>query len=81
MGCENKISIYVERGWTHKEVKLRCGSTDPHGDTVICDDCQKKARLAYPQGWLHVPGDKCKHGTYIGNANGPDYMCGICEGE
>lgn len=23
----------------------------------------------------------CKHGTYIGDAYGPDYLCGACESE
>ena len=23
----------------------------------------------------------CKHGVYVGNANGPDYMCQYCEGD
>jgi hypothetical protein len=77
--CENKVSVYVPRGYGYKEVKMSCGSTGPHGELLLCDSCEKKYEKQYPQGWRNVPGDVCKHGTYVGDAYGPDYMCGRCE--
>ena len=78
--CENKVTVLVERGWTYKEVPIRCGSTGPHGDQVLCANCQWENKKKYPQGWINVPGDLCPHGNYIGDKGGPDYLCGLCEG-
>ena len=41
--CTNRESFWVERGFDYKEIKLRCGETDPHGERVICDSCLKNA--------------------------------------
>jgi hypothetical protein len=79
MMCENKVSQYVEHGYGYKEIKTRCGSTGIHGQKLLCDKCQEKAEKDHPQGWRDVPGDICEHGTYVGDAGGPDYMCGECE--
>ena len=79
MVCKNKVTQLVPRGYTYKAIKLRCGSTDIHGDTILCDDCHWKNKLAYPQGWTRTPGDTCPHGTYIGDRGGPDYLCYMCE--
>ncbi len=79
MQCTNKVSQFVERGYHHKEIKSPCGSTGIHGQQLLCDKCTTKLDKQYPQGWCHVPGDICKHGTYVGDAGGPDYICGQCE--
>ena len=42
--CKNKITIYVEKGFTHKEVILNCPSTGPYGELLLCDDCEKTGK-------------------------------------
>ena len=77
--CKNMVSQFVPRGYDYREVSLPCGSTSIHGTSLVCDSCEKKLRAQYPQGWRETPGDTCKHGTYVGDAGGPDYLCGKCE--
>ncbi len=79
MKCENKVSVFVPRGYSYKEIKMPCGSTSIDGGVNLCDTCLEKLNKQYPQGWRDVPGDICKHGNYIGDAGGPDYLCGQCE--
>jgi len=77
--CKNKVSVYVPKGYGYKELQMPCGSTAIDGGINLCDSCIKEARNEHPKGWRNVPGDVCKHGTYIGDAGGPDYLCGKCE--
>lgn len=77
--CENKVSVFVPKGYGYKELKMNCGNTGSNGEMLICDSCKTKYEKQYPQGWYSVPGDVCKHGTYVGDSYGPDYMCGRCE--
>jgi hypothetical protein len=79
MRCKNKVTQMVPRGYGYKEVKTRCGSTGIYGQELLCEECTAKAERAYPHGWKDTPGDICKHGTYVGDAGGPDYICGECE--
>jgi hypothetical protein len=39
MTCTNKVSFWVERGFNYREVKVKCGNTNPWGDRTICDKC------------------------------------------
>jgi hypothetical protein len=59
---------------------MKCGDINVYGRVELCSRCLAAAHAKYPQGWRIVPGDTCKHGTYVGNPYGPDYMCGACEG-
>ena len=77
--CGNLVIQMVPRGYGHMEVKSRCRSTGQYGQQLLCDECIKEAEERYPQGWRGVPGDICEHGTYVGDAGGPDYLCGACE--
>jgi len=77
--CKNRVSQFIEKGFGHKEVKSPCGSTGQFGEQLICNKCEAKLKKQYPQGWRETPGDLCKHGTYVGDRGGPDYMCGACE--
>jgi len=79
--CKNKVDQYVPWHYGYKKVTLPCGSTAIDGNPIYCKDCIEKFEKQYPQVWRHVPGDKCKHGTYIGDNNGPDCICGQCEYE
>ena len=78
--CNNKVETYTGPNYD-RVVQLPCGSTDEHSRVRQCDGCAAKDKERYPQGWRNVPGDICKHGTYVGGPNGPDYMCGHCEDE
>ena len=42
MTCKNEVSYMVERGNTmqYREIFIRCGNTDPHGQSAICDQCE-----------------------------------------
>lgn len=40
--CENKVSYYVARGYSHREILIKCGYTDPYGGRAVCDDCLEK---------------------------------------
>jgi len=77
--CKNSVTQFVERGFGYKEIKSRCGTTGVHGQQLMCDECIDKYNKMYPQGWRDTPGDVCEHGTYVGDAYGPDYFCGQCE--
>lgn len=79
MKCKNLVSQWVPKGYDYKEIKLSCGSTDIHGGTLFCEECFERLAKQYPQGWISCPGDLCKHGNYVGDAYGPDYLCALCE--
>lgn len=77
--CGEKTIQIVPTRYHYKKVPATCGQTSHDGGIVMCEECEEKAEKTYPYGWREVPGDICKHGTYIGSAGGPDYMCGQCE--
>jgi hypothetical protein len=43
MTCENKVSYHVARGYGYREVFVKCGNTDPHGNRAICEKCRNNA--------------------------------------
>lgn len=77
--CDNKTTYMRPKGYTYVQVKIKCGHTKPDGTTAICEACHEQAGRDYPQGWRNIPGDICRHGQYIGDPGGPDYLCGRCE--
>jgi len=79
--CKNKVSQWIPKGFGYKEIKSQCGSTSIDGDRLMCTTCRDAEEKKYPQGWKNSPGDICKHGHYVGDACGPDYICGLCEDE
>lgn len=80
MGCgKRNVVQYIPTGYHYKEHLSVCGSTGIRGQQLVCDECLKEESERYPQGWKDVPGDICKHGKYVGDAGGPDYICGLCE--
>ena len=82
-GCGNPVTWYQFHGYREVAMHTTCGTyqTDVEGrqEQRFCDDCVSKAHKAYPQGWETYPGDRCKHGNYVGGV-GFDYMCPTCEG-
>jgi len=81
MVCKNKVMQCVPNRYGYKMVKSSCGCTGINGELLLCDSCIEKAEKEFPQGWRNVPGDICKHGNYVGNCYGPDYICRKCEDE
>lgn len=77
--CDNKVFQSIPRNYGHKSIQMPCGSTSIYGNTLLCDECLMAQDRKYPQGWRHTPGDTCPHGNYVGDAGGPDYLCGKCE--
>ena len=52
MSCKNDISYMVEIGRTRKlwhmryrEIFIRCGNTDPHGEIAICEECENDPKI------------------------------------
>ncbi len=46
MNCKNEVSYDVEIGRTmrYREIFIRCGNTDPHGESAICDECRSNPK-------------------------------------
>ena len=42
--CDNKVSFHVPRGYSHREVMVKCGNTDPYGNRTICESCRHDPR-------------------------------------
>ena len=40
MSCQNEVSYWVGEMPCCREVMVRCGTTDPHGDRCICEECE-----------------------------------------
>jgi len=77
--CQNTVVIgYTRAG---EDIEAKCGSTNQWGGQALCAECEDQARSRYPQGWRDAPGDTCRHGTYVGDAWGPDILCWRCEAE
>lgn len=41
--CQNKVIYFIARGYSHKEVEVQCGTTDPYGDRALCEKCENNA--------------------------------------
>ena len=39
-GCGKNIEVYVERGFGHKQITVKCGNTSPSGYPWLCDKCE-----------------------------------------
>lgn len=39
MSCDNSVRYYVARGYSYRELAVKCGRTDPYGERAICDQC------------------------------------------
>ena len=64
---------YARREWTGEHVADRGQwrveyREDPDGWWVYIEEIKQERPSLY-----------CKHGTYIGDPCGPDYICGYCE--
>jgi hypothetical protein len=42
--CTNKVTLYIERGFKHREIKLDCTSTGPSGELILCKTCEEAGR-------------------------------------
>ena len=45
--CKNEVSYMVEIGKTmrYREIFIRCGNTDPYGESSICDHCENDPKM------------------------------------
>lgn len=41
MPCNKPMTVYVESGWSHKEITVKCGNTSPTGYPYLCETCEK----------------------------------------
>jgi len=41
-GCSKKMEVWIERGYTGKEITVKCGSTSPTGYPYLCEACEIK---------------------------------------
>jgi len=53
-------------------------------DSKYCEieDCPRCWTYSIPDDGIETPDDPnsyCRHGAYVGNSMGADYMCGECE--
>jgi hypothetical protein len=81
--CQNKVVV----GWSKHyaetttdgdgSVYRKCGEYYA-GTQQMCPAHIEHYNARYPQGWDNYPGDRCKHGVYVGGV-GADYMCWRCE--
>jgi hypothetical protein len=47
--CDNQVSYYIPKGYDYREVFVKCGNTDYHGERAICDTCSQD-----PQTMQHI---------------------------
>ena len=40
-GCGKPISVCVQKGWSYKEITVKCGSTSPSGYPDLCPKCER----------------------------------------
>ena len=47
MSCQNEVSYMVEIGdsMRYREHMVRCGTTDPHGERCICEECENNPTI------------------------------------
>ena len=43
MRCKNKVEIWVDKGYHGKLVSIKCHSTGPRGELILCPSCTKEA--------------------------------------
>ena len=79
MYCKKLFKTYIPSGYASKEITVKCGTPSYDGGINMCIECEEKLNKQFPQGWRETPGDICKHGNYVGDQYGPDYICGQCE--
>ena len=41
-GCNKKMQVSVARGYTYREIIVRCGNTSPHGTPWLCEACERR---------------------------------------
>jgi hypothetical protein len=69
--CDNKVIQYVPKGLDYKAVVMKCGNTDIHGGTLLCDKPGCDNTNGHGQPWYI-----CPHGNDVS-----EYDCGRCEME
>ena len=39
--CGKEMQVFIEKGYSHKEITVRCGNTSPTGYPYLCQSCEK----------------------------------------
>ena len=60
--CGKKMVVSVQRGWSYKEITVRCGNTSPSGYPWLCSTCEK----------IHAGRDWRREAAEAGEAWGPE---------
>lgn len=47
-GCDAEMFVYIPKGYSYKEIKVRCGSTAFDGGVNQCDRCEAKFAAPAP---------------------------------
>ena len=83
-GCGIEIEwfqVMPHPSYAEVTMETTCGTTQTDGygrtENRYCAECLRHYRKLCPQGWQTYPGDRCRHGTYVGGM-GPDWECGYC---
>ena len=40
-GCNKEMEVWIERGFSGKEITVKCGSTSPTGYPWLCEKCEE----------------------------------------
>ena len=83
-GCGIEIEwfqVMPHPSYAEVTMETPCGTSQTNGygrpETRFCPPCLKYWQQLRPQGWQSYPGDKCRHGTYVGGI-AEDWECGYC---
>ena len=60
--CGKEMQVSVPKGWSYKEITVRCGNTSPEGSPWLCDKCAK----------IHAGRDWRREAAENGEAWGPE---------
>ncbi len=67
MSCQNEISYFTGEMPNYTERLVRCGTTDPHGNRAICEECENDpVKLRDHQN--HIYNQKCDN-EWLRSAN------------
>lgn len=47
-GCGCRMTVYVPRGYSHREINVECGSTAYDGGVNQCESCADDPRMKPP---------------------------------
>lgn len=70
MACQNEVIQTVPKGFSYKEIKMKCGNTSIHGTPLYCDECNARFKK---RGYA---AHQCRHGKDMTEEGS---FCNACE--